>query len=254
MNATLTVSREPVIDRNARDVTVRLTDRWGEVFFRNSAWVESNRAYVKKQSGGKIGYVYVVNSHVNGSREFMRQFQQHLDDEALIIDSRWNMGGHLPLHMIEVLSRQTYAYTVFSRKPAGGTPRYMHAGPKCLLINGVNVSGGDELPVFFRKRGLGRIVGTTTSGGMLGVGGIRISYVDGSSSGLPHVGFQDESGRWVVEGHGVEPDITVIDDPALTSQGIDPQLDRAIQLLLSEIRAATSRTGVGAPARPATPP
>lgn len=239
-SATLTVSSKPVLDRDARQVTVPLYFPDTEIALRNLSWVEANRAYVERQSGGKVGYIYLPNTHEYGSREFTRQFNSQLGKGALIIDGRWNEGGNLPLHIIEVLSRQRYLYSYDLRRGAGGgrIPDYMHEGPKCLITNGVAYSGGDELAYFFRKRGLGKLIGTRTMGGMIGAGGVNIPFIDGGSALVPHVGFYDDSGKWVVEGQGVEPDIKVIDDPSLMRSGGDPQLDSAIQLMLKEIKTS----------------
>jgi tricorn protease len=158
-----------------------------------------------------------------------------LDKEALIVDARWNEGGHLPLHVIEVLSRSSFTRTLWLGAP-GRTPDYLQRGPKCLLINGVSYSGGDELAYLFRERGLGKLIGTRTMGGMVGTGVINLTFVDGGSSLVPHAGFLNERGdEWIVEGSGVAPDIEVIDDPSLMSRGRDPQLDRAIELLLGSL-------------------
>ena len=239
--ATLTISSKPVTDQTARQVKVSIR-AWGiENLLRNAAWVEANRAYVERRSKGRVGYIYLATTSDYGSTEFTRQFNFQLDKEALIIDSRWNEGGHLPLHIIEVLARRPpYHYFYDSRRGAGGgrTPDYVHEGPKCLLINGVQYSGGDNLPYLFRKRGLGKIIGTRTMGGMIGGGAINIPFVDGGWSLIPFVGFYDEPGKWAVEGHGVEPDIKVIDDPAKMLNGADPQLDAAIDLMLKEIKGA----------------
>jgi len=247
--ASLTVSSKPVLDQDARQVTVSLYWPDTEIVLRNRSWVEANRAYVERQSGGKVGYIYLPNTHEYGSREFTRQFNGQLGKEALIIDGRWNEGGHLPLHVIEVLSRQRYLYSYDLRRGAGGgrSPDYMHEGPKCLIINGVAYSGGDELAYFFRKRGLGKLIGTRTMGGMVGIGGVIIPFIDGGSSWVPHVAFYDDSGKWVVEGYGVEPDIKVIDDPSLMTNGRDPQLDSAIQLMLKEIKTSSALPQLRAP-------
>lgn len=235
--ATLTISEKPLIDQTAREVTVKLHDYLSESVIRQRTWVEANRQYVDKQSAGQVGYMYVADTFVYGPREFSRQLSGQMDKKALIIDSRWNEGGHWPLHFIEVLARQPYLYEYFFRRDnAEKVPSYLHEGPKCLLINGVQVSGGDALPYFFRKRGLGKLIGTTTMGGFVGVGGIKIPFIDGGSSKIPVAGSLDASGSWIVEGTGVPPDITVVDDPSLMWRGGDPQLDRAIQQMLSEIK------------------
>lgn len=104
--ATLTVSPKPNLDQTARQVKVSIRHWSSEYLLRNAAWVEANRAYVERRSNGKVGYIYLANTHDYGSTEFTRQFNFQLDKEALIIDSRWNEGGHLPLHIIEVLARR----------------------------------------------------------------------------------------------------------------------------------------------------
>jgi tricorn protease len=241
--ATLTISSKPALDQTVRQVRVPIRPWSNETFLRNASWVEANRAYVERRSNGKVGYIYLPNTHDWGSQEFTRQFNFQLDKEALIIDSRWNEGGHQPLHIIEVLARQRYHYTsdLLRRGVGSGrTPDYMHEGPKCLLINGVQFSGGDALPFYFRKRGLGKIIGTRTMGGSLGAGGVNINFLDGVWALIPHIGdYDDKTGKWEeVEGHGVEPDIQVVDDPGLMFGGSDPQLDRAIELMLEEVQNA----------------
>jgi tricorn protease len=238
---TLTVSAMPTIDQNAREVVVRLGS--SENLLRNRTWVEANRAYVDRRTGGKVGYIYLANTHDYGSQEFTRQFNGQLDKAALIIDERWNEGGYAPFHFVDVLSRQLYLYYRDLRRSAGSgrTPDYIHQGPLCMLINGVSYSGGDLLPYFFRQRGLGKLIGTRTMGGMVGAGA-QPSFVDGGVALVPHVGFSDTRGNWVVEGRGIEPDVKVIDDPGLMVDGADPQLDSAIQLMLKETRRYVGRS------------
>jgi tricorn protease len=235
--AKLTVGKKPKRDGSARDVTVAM--RSDENYIRNRAWVEANRAYVDQRSKGKLGYIYLANTHDYGSQEFSRQLSTQLDKEALIIDGRWNEGGHVPLHIIDVLSRSSFDKSLWLRRSAGPhrTPDFLHVGPKCLLINDVAYSGGDELAHLFRQRGLGPLIGTRTMGGMLGAGLINVTFADGGSSLVPHVGTLGEQGGWAVEGQGVAPDIEVIDDPGKMVGGRDPQLDAAIDALM----AATKR-------------
>jgi tricorn protease len=238
--ATLTVGSKPALDQTARQVKVSIRPWSAEIDLWNASWVESNRAYVERRSNGKVGYIYLATTEDWGFTEFTRQFNYQLDKEALIIDSRWNAGGHVPFHVVEVLDRRVYQYFYDLRRGAGGgrSPDYVHEGPKCLLINGVQGSGGDSLPFLFRKRGLGKIIGTRTMGAGVGGGAININFVDGGWALVPFVGFYDETGKWVIEGHGVEPDIKVVDDPGLMFGGTDPQLDSAIQLMLEEMKNA----------------
>jgi tricorn protease len=232
----LTVSKKPVIDQDAREVTVTFLEY--EYVVRQRAWVEANRAYVDRQSKGRVGYIYLADTFVYGSREFSRQFNGQMDKEALIIDGRWNEGGHVPLHVIEVLSRSWLMGAYEHRRGAGPSPLpdYIHRGPKCLLTNGVAISGGDGLAYLFRQRGIGKLLGTRTMGSMVGIGPATATFVDGGSTRVPLEGNVDEHGNWIVEGYGVEPDIEVTDNPALMTSGGDPQLDAAIKLLLGEIK------------------
>lgn len=236
-SARLTVSSKSILDQDARQITVSplVWDR--ESVLRNRSWVETNRAYVERQSGGKVGYIYLADTHQYGSREFTRQFNDQLGKEALIIDERWNEGGYYPLHVIEVLSRHRYLYANLHRSESSArVPDYLHEGPKCLLINAVSLSGGDDLAYFFRKRGVGKLIGTRTMGAMVGIGGMNIPFIDGGFSLVPVEAAYDDNWKQVGEGYGVEPDIKVIDDPSLMTNGGDPQLDNAIQLMLKEIK------------------
>ena len=233
--AKLTFSTRPVKDAGARDVTVAFIG--GENYVRSKAWAEANRATVERRSQGRIGYMYLADTYDYGSGEFSRQLNSQLDKEALIVDARWNEGGHFPFHIIDVLSRTPVMRWQELRReaPPGRTPGYLQHGPKVLLINGVAYSGADELAALFQQKGLGKLIGTRTMGGMLGAGAINVPLVDGGGVLVPHVGFMNERGEWVIEGSGVPPDVEVIDDPSLMTDGRDPQLDAAIEALLAAL-------------------
>jgi tricorn protease len=233
-DVTLTVSRRPVLDDDARNVVVKPGHL--ELLYRHRAWIESTRSYVERKTAGRVGYVYVKMTSEYGFREFTRQFAPHLGKEALILDVRWNQGGHIPYHLIDILTRQLYFYSEDMRR-AVGQKNYFLDGPKVVLINGVTQSGGDLLAYFVQKSRAGKLVGTRTMGAMIGAGGFWIPFIDGGFSLVPTVGFYDSSGKWIVEGHGVFPDIEVTDDPAKMLEEADPQLDGAIELLMSELRA-----------------
>ncbi|MHC4768214.1 MAG: S41 family peptidase, partial [Planctomycetota bacterium] len=127
-------------------------------------------------------------------------------------------------------------------------PPDAHHGPKCMLINGMAGSGGDLFPWYFREAGLGPLIGTRTWGGLVGISG-NPQLIDGGGVTVPTFGFYERDGTWGVEGHGVDPDIEVIDDPALMYNGDDPQLDAAIDIMLYEIE----QTPYVPPQRPAAP-
>ncbi|MGC9327973.1 MAG: S41 family peptidase, partial [Candidatus Hinthialibacter sp.] len=116
------------------------------------------------------------------------------------------------------------------------TPQDGHNGPKCMLINSLSASGGDAFPFYFRQVGLGKLIGTRTWGGLIGYTG-GPSLIDGGRVIAPSFAFYEIDGTWGIEGHGVDPDIEVIDDPTLMANGGDPQLDAAIELMMQEIKS-----------------
>lgn len=206
---------------------------------RHRGWVEANRTYVEQKSKGRIGYMYVKMTSEYGFREFTRQFAKKLSHDALIIDIRWNQGGQIPYHWLDILRRQIAFYTSDMRQdPHRSNPGYMVHGPICVLINGVTQSGGDVFAELIKKSHAATLVGSRTKGDMAGAGGVYIPFVDGGSESLPTVGFYDATGRSIVEGEGVIPDINVEDEPYATLEGPNPQLDRAIALLLQHINRA----------------
>jgi tricorn protease len=232
---TLSVSRKPVLDRETREVVVQ--PFYFDSFYRLRAWIEANRAYVERKTSGKVGYLFLPVTSEYGFREFTRQFGPQLGKEAMIIDVRWNQGGHIPFHLIDILSRQIYFYSVDQRQGVSQrNPGYLHEGPRCILINEITMSGGDLLSYMARKSNVGKLIGRRTMGAMVGAGGINIPFIDGGFSVVPTVGFYDSSRRWIVEGRGVEPQLDVLDDPGLMIKGGDPQLDAAIQQMMNELR------------------
>lgn len=229
-----------------RDVVVEMLR--GDYNLRFREWIEAMRRRVDEQSGGKVGYIYVVNTGVPGQSDLLRQFFGQIDKEALIVDDRWNGGGQIPTRFIEVLNRPITNYWAVRDGEDWAWPTDGHRGPKCMLINGPSASGGDAFPSYFRITGLGKLVGMRTWGGLVGYTG-NPSFIDGSGVTCPSFAYYDKDGTWGIEGHGVDPDIEVIDDPALMVNGGDPQLDAAIELMLSEIK----RHGYHPPKRPAYP-
>jgi tricorn protease len=129
-------------------------------------------------------------------------------------------------------------------------------GPKCVVMNAVTVSAGENFAYFFRKSGVGKLVGSRTWGGIIGLAG-NPAFIDGGLFNIPNAPFFGSDGRWMIEGHGIEPDIPVENDPTRVAAGEDPQLDRAIRLMLDELRTksykvppmppARNRAGIGVP-------
>ena len=243
---TLTVGDKPVIDDDARDVVVKLAGSESNLRYR--AWIERNRAHVEKKTDGRVGYIYVPDTGTNGQNNLVRQFYGQVDKQALIIDERWNGGGQIPTRFIELLNRPVTNYWARRHGRDWRWPPDAHQGPKCMLINGMAGSGGDAFPAYFRQAGIGKLIGTRTWGGLVGISG-NPAFIDGGSTSAPTFGYYERDGTWGIEGHGVDPDIEVIDDPALMADGGDPQLDAAIAHILKELE----RTPHGPPKRPPPP-
>jgi tricorn protease len=216
----------------ARTERVRPVKR--ETNLRYLEWVQSRRDYVTRASNGRIGYIHLPNTGAEGNRELVKGFYPQVDKDALIIDDRYNGGGFIPDRMIELLDRPVLNYWARRNTKPQATPAYAHVGPKAMLINGYSASGGDALPYYFRKRGLGTIIGTRTWGGLIGISG-NPNLMDGGSISAPQFRFFDTEGMWAVEGVGVSPDIEVVDRPDLVAAGQDPSLETAVKLLLEQL-------------------
>ncbi|QOJ01505.1 MAG: PD40 domain-containing protein [Phycisphaeraceae bacterium] len=242
----LTVNDRPAIDGKEREVLVRTIGSEQDLRYRG--WIESKRAYVEEKSGGRIGYIYVPNTGVDGQNDLYRQFIGQREKDALLIDERWNGGGQIPNRFIELLNRPITNYWARRHGNDWTWPPDGHQGPKAMLINGLAGSGGDMFPWLFRHHNLGKLIGTRTWGGLVGITG-NPQFIDGGSITIPSFGFYKNDGTWGVEGHGVDPDIEVIDDPALMWNGGDPQLDAAIEHLLEELKTKAYTP----PARPGSP-
>ncbi|HEX7090872.1 MAG TPA: PDZ domain-containing protein [Longimicrobiales bacterium] len=221
----LTVNSRPTMD-GARTVLVETLS--SEYRLRNLAWIEANRRHVLEATNGRVGYIYVPDTGINGQNELARQFygQAHMD--ALIIDERFNSGGQIPDRFVELLSRPIYNFWGVRSGRDWQWPPIAHAGPKVMLINEWSGSGGDAFPFYFKSAGLGPLIGKRTWGGLIGISGAP-PLVDGGIVTVPTFGMYSIDGEWIIEGHGVDPDIEVEADPARLARGEDPQLERAIQ-------------------------
>jgi tricorn protease len=238
----LTVNSKPSMD-GARSVLVETLD--DETRLRHLAWIEGNRKRVDEASGGKIGYVYVPSTGRDGQSELVRQFTAQFNKQGLIIDERFNSGGQIPDRFVELLDRKPLAFWAVRDGMTWQWPPVANFGPKVMLINGWSGSGGDAFPDYFRKAGVGPLVGTRTWGGLIGLSGSP-SLIDGGGVTVPTFRMYDPDGKWFREGHGVDPDIEVKEDPAQLAKGIDTQLERGIQEAL-RLLAATPNPMVKQP-------
>ncbi len=206
-----------------------------EIELRYFNWVNERRTMVDKLSGGKIGYIHVPNTSTDGNRELFRGMYTYHDKEALIIDDRYNGGGFIPDRMADLLDRHTLVYWHRNGLTPSSAPNIAHNGPKAMLINGYSSSGGDAFPYFFKKMGLGKLIGTRTWGGLVGISG-NARLVDGGYISVPRFGVFDPEDGWIIEGIGVYPDIEVVDRPERLAKGEDPCIEKAVELLLEELK------------------
>jgi tricorn protease len=229
----LTVHSQPSMAGSRTETVKTITS---ERNLRYLDWVMSRAALVDELSGGRIGYIHLPNTAVEGNRMLQKLFYSQSQKDGLIIDDRYNGGGFIPDRMIEMLSRTTLSFWTRRGVEAFSTPGFAHDGPKAMLINGYAASGGDALPYYFRKRGLGKIIGTTTWGGLIGLSGNPM-LVDGGGVLYPTFRIYDTEGQWAVENEGVPPDIEVWDLPEVIARGGDPSIEKAVEVLLEELES-----------------
>ncbi|MDF1700617.1 MAG: PDZ domain-containing protein [Planctomycetota bacterium] len=211
---------------------------------RRMAWIESNRARVDKLSGGRLAYAYMPNTAGAGLASFNRDFYSQLDREGFILDERFNGGGKVADHIVDVLSRDVLCYWMNREGWLARTPFGTMKGPKVMLINERAGSGGDAMPWMFKKLGIGPLVGTRTWGGLVGISGYP-TMVDGGSVTAASFGIMDTDGSWVVENVGVAPDHVVIQWPKDVAAGRDPQLEKAVALALEALEKNPPAKGPG---------
>ena len=250
-----TMGRKISIKVNARPVAQGAREYWfkpvkSELDLFYLDWVRSRREMVDRLSAGRIGYIHVPNTAEEGNRELYKGMYAYKNKEALIIDERYNGGGFIPVVMTELLARKTLNYWATRGLELTPDPGVTHSGPKVMLINGYSSSGGDALPYYFKKSKLGQLIGTRTWGGLIGLSG-NPDLVDGGSINVPTFGFVDTDGNWAVEGEGVYPDIEVIDRPELVAAGKDPCIEKAVEVLLEQLKAnPPKKTAMPGRARP----
>ncbi len=216
----------------ARSVIVKALS--SESRLRHLAWIESNRKRVEEATNGEVGYVYVRSTGIDGQNELVRQFYGQFHKKGVIIDERFNSGGQIPDRFIELLNRKPLAYWAVRDGKDWQWPQMGNFGVKAMLINGWSGSGGDAFPDYFKKAGLGPLIGGRTWGGLIGITGAP-GLVDGGFVTVPTFRMYNPDGTWFKEGYGVDPDIEVPENPGELAQGTDGQLERAIQYVKSKL-------------------
>jgi tricorn protease len=230
---TLKVNAKPEA-KGARAVVVTPIDDESRLFYHD--WVEGNVKKVSEATGGKVGYLHVPDMLVGGLNEFAKHFYPQLTRKALIIDVRGNGGGNVSPMLIERLRREAAMIAISRNNQAAVEPTGTFAGPMVCLINEFSASDGDIFPYRFRHYKLGPLIGKRTWGGVVGIRG-TLPLVDGGYLNRPEFSRFDLEGKsWIMEGHGVDPDIVVDNDPAREFAGIDDQLSKAIEVILERLK------------------
>jgi tricorn protease len=242
----LTVNSKPSMD-GARIVSYRpITDEGNLIYL---DWVNANRKKVDQLSGGKVGYIHVPDMGANGIREFIKWYYGQINKEGLVVDVRANGGGNVSRMLIERLRRRVLALGYARTNDQATTyPDQVFLGPMAAILNENSASDGDIFPAMFRAAGLGPLIGKRSWGGVVGITN-RGTLIDGGAVNVPEFGFANPKGEWIIEGYGVDPDIEVENDPKSVISGHDPQLERAIDEVVKQLKTK----GYKLPPRPAAP-
>jgi len=229
-----TVNSKPTMD-GSRNITYRPITNETDLLY--LAWVDHNREAVTKATDGKVGYIHIPDMGEDGIREFIKNYYPQIRKQGLIVDVRGNGGGNISQMLIERLRRQLLGVEYDRVDHQTGTyPDAVFYGPKVCLINETSASDGDIFPYMFRQAGLGPLIGKRTWGGVVGING-RGPLLDGGTVFVPEAATGSVAGQYVIEGHGVDPDIVVENDPADVIAGRDPQLERGIAEVMKAIEA-----------------
>jgi tricorn protease len=242
----LTVSREGTQTTAHTTVVIPIPNEAG---LRQWTWVEANRNYVERKSGGKVAYVYLPDTGGDGFTFFNRMFFAQVDRPGLIVDDRRNSGGQAANYVLEVLNRKYLSGWKDRDALIFNTPAGAIYGPKVMLIDQDAGSGGDFLPYGFKRLGLGRLMGTRTWGGLIGIA-VNPSLIDGGFLTVPFFRVFTPEGEWRVENEGVAPDVEVPLDPLAVNAGNDVQLDAAIAEVLEQLKSSPQMPRKAAPPMP----
>lgn len=230
---TLRVNATPS-EQGSREVVVVPIETETALYY--NAWVEANIEKVAKATGGRVGYLHIPNMGVEGLNEFVKYFYPQLRKKALIIDVRGNGGGNVSPQVIDRLVREMVMVGMARNTIAGPNPGAAFLGPLVCLADEFSASDGDIFPFRFKALKLGKVVGRRTWGGVVGIRG-SLPLLDGGYLNKPEFApFSPDGTGWVIEGLGVEPDILVDNDPAREFAGIDDQLNKAVEVILEELK------------------
>ncbi len=231
----ITVNSSPTLE-GAKDFTVvPVSD---ETNLRRMDWVEGNRRKVDSLSHGRIAYVYLPNTANEGFDFINRYFFTQLNKDAVIADDRNNEGGYAADYIVDLLSRSTVMYSNQRDNKPFSIPNAVINGPKVMLTNSHALSGGDLMPYMFRAKNVGKLVGTTTFGILVG-NSMGHRLMDGGNITAPNIGIFSTDEKWIIEQQGVAPDVEVENYPQDILSGHDAQLEKGVELIMKELKPHT---------------
>jgi tricorn protease len=210
---------------------VRVQPLESERALRNRDWVEGNLRRVEEATDGRVAYVHVPDTTYGGHTYFKRYFYPQVHKQAVIVDERHNAGGQVADYVIDALRRPLISYWTTRYGQSFKAPFASIQGPKVMLIDETAGSGGDLLPWMFHKLEMGPLVGKRTWGGLVGILGFPV-LMDGGFISAPNIAFWTPEDGYAVENEGVPPDIEVEQLPKDLIEGRDPQLEKAIEVVL----------------------
>jgi tricorn protease len=248
-NVTLTVNSKPSED-GARTVVVKPLS--SEFNLRELDWINTNREIVDKATNGRVGYVYLPDMEADGLNEFVKQFFPQIRKEGLIIDVRYNGGGFVDELIFERLRRILAGMDAARNFAPATVPDIVFHGPIVGVTNAYAASDGDIFSYYFKYYKIGPLIGERTWGGVRGIRGF-IPLLDGGYITRPEFARYGLNSEWVVENHGVDPDIVVDNTPDQVMKGHDPQLEKAIEVVMQQINEHPPKLPPRPPDLPAYP-
>jgi len=229
----ITVNSSPKEEGSRKVIVVPIDDESGLYYYN---WVQRNISKVNEATNGQVGYIHIPDMSSEGLNEFIKHFYPQLKKRALIIDDRGNGGGNVSPMIIERLRRELTLMRISRNGSPNTSPEAMVYGPKVMLIDRYSASDGDLFPYQFKTLKMGKLIGTRTWGGVTGIRG-SLPFIDGGTLMKPEFSTYDREGKsFVIEGHGVDPDIVIDNDPAKEYDGEDQQLNKAIEVILEELK------------------
>lgn len=236
----LSVNSSPDTSGSHEEIVIPTADESGLYYLK---WVRDNIEKVNNATDGQIGYIHIPDMGPAGLNEFVKYFYPQLKKKGLIIDDRGNGGGNVSPMIIERLNRELTMYGMSRNNSISTRPAQLMTGPKVMLIDNYSASDGDLFPYQFKKLKMGTIIGMRTWGGVVGIRG-PLPFIDGGDLRRPEFAPFDEEGNWIIEGFGVEPDIVVDNDPAKEYAGEDEQLNKAIEVILEQLKDYPEKPGI----------